>query len=454
MRTGDEAGRLISKIYSIIRKTFLKISLAAFMLGAGACTTSIPIQVIKLPNIDTSGIKRLAVMSFAIQPAGDGTSRQIGQMLTIKTRQIVQNTGGFTMVDESEVERKRRAGESVSESVDGIFIGEITEFSSKDTAQYYKATDYREAYTEYIREVTLSITYRIVRARDGSIAGSINKSGSRSSRSSVSSGDLTSPLALAQGIVDGMLATLYQDIVPWQRTEWRALLEETSKDKEVKRRMKAAKDLARGGNYKTAQREYEVLYRETGSFAAGYNEAVLVEIAGDLPGAIERMRLLASESGNPKASSELERMTYVQAEGRAVAEKFGGASGGADKAVKQAVDEIEARLAEGAAISILNVSRNEMELAEYSVEKLVAAVVNGERLTAVDRTNQSVIEAEQQFQLSGAASDESAVSIGRQLGVQYIALCSINGSGYLRRLAVRIVNVETGEIALQSSFEI
>jgi TolB-like protein len=440
------------KMYPAARKAFLKISVAAFILNAGACTTSVPIQVVKLPNIDTSGIKRLAVMPFS--SSAGRASHQVAQALTVKARRAIQDTGAFTLVDDFEVERRRNAGESLSDYVDGVFIGEITEFSSKDASTYFEETKHRDAYTEYTREVRLSIACRIVRARDGSVAGSISKSGSEISRGVVSFGDLASPFTLAQGIINGMLATLYQDVAPWSRTERRALLEEESKDKEIKLRMKAAKELTRKGNYKAAQRDYEAIYRETGGFAAGYNAAILTEITGDLPGAIERMRLLEGATGNPKASRELERMRRTQTEGQAVAEKFGGAGGAADKAVKQASEEIIAALAEDSAVSILNVSQTEKELAEYSVEEITAAVVNGGKLTVVDRKNQFLIDAEQQFQLSGAVGDASAVSIGKRLGVHYIALCSISGSGYLRRLAVRIVSVETGEVLRQTSFEI
>jgi predicted subunit of tRNA(5-methylaminomethyl-2-thiouridylate) methyltransferase len=65
-----------------------------------------------------------------------------------------------------------------------------------------------------------------------------------------------------------------------------------------------------------------------------------------------------------------------------------------------------------------------------------------------------LIDAEQQFQLSGAVSDESAVSIGKQLGVKYIVFCWIGGEKSLRRLNTKVLNIETAQIEYQDDVEI
>jgi len=50
--------------------------------------------------------------------------------------------------------------------------------------------------------------------------------------------------------------------------------------------------------------------------------------------------------------------------------------------------------------------------------------------------------------------DNSMVSIGHQLGVQYMVFCWISGEKSLRRLNQRVLNVETAQIIDQSDFEI
>jgi predicted subunit of tRNA(5-methylaminomethyl-2-thiouridylate) methyltransferase len=72
----------------------------------------------------------------------------------------------------------------------------------------------------------------------------------------------------------------------------------------------------------------------------------------------------------------------------------------------------------------------------------------------VDRSNQALIDAELQYQLSGNVDDNSMVSIGPQLGVQYIVICWISGEKSLRQLNHKVLNIETSQITDQSDFEI
>ncbi|MDR2094055.1 MAG: hypothetical protein LBP76_00865 [Treponema sp.] len=72
----------------------------------------------------------------------------------------------------------------------------------------------------------------------------------------------------------------------------------------------------------------------------------------------------------------------------------------------------------------------------------------------VDWSNLALIQAEQTFQLSGNVADDSAVSIGRMLGAETVIICSIVGSGDLRRLRFKALNVETSEIQSFTSYNI
>jgi predicted subunit of tRNA(5-methylaminomethyl-2-thiouridylate) methyltransferase len=56
--------------------------------------------------------------------------------------------------------------------------------------------------------------------------------------------------------------------------------------------------------------------------------------------------------------------------------------------------------------------------------------------------------------MSGNVSDESAVSIGKQLGVKYMVLCWISGEKSLRRLNTKVLNIETAQIEYQNDVEI
>ena len=91
---------------------------------------------------------------------------------------------------------------------------------------------------------------------------------------------------------------------------------------------------------------------------------------------------------------------------------------------------------------------------DYVVNQMTKTIVQTGKLNVVDRSNQTLINAEMQYQLSGNVDDNSMVSIGHQLGVQYIVICWISGTKSLRRLNQKVLNVETAQITDQSDFEI
>jgi curli biogenesis system outer membrane secretion channel CsgG len=103
---------------------------------------------------------------------------------------------------------------------------------------------------------------------------------------------------------------------------------------------------------------------------------------------------------------------------------------------------------------IMKTSSTDLNMLNNVVDQITTAIVKDGNLKVVDRSNQALINAEQQFQLSGNVDDNSAVSIGKQLGAKYAVFCWISGSMSSRRLNLRVLNIETSQIADQSNFEI
>ncbi|MDR2537176.1 MAG: penicillin-binding protein activator LpoB [Treponema sp.] len=423
-------------------------------LGLGACATSIAVQVTKPPNMDTSGIERIAVMPFST--TGYTTlDRQVAQELTSAVTEIVLRTGHFTLVDAADVARRQSMRESLVTYVDGIFTGEITSLRVNDSSKLQESKNKDEKPTIiWTREVSLNFVYRISRTRDSSIIAQARKSDWATSSSYDTRDYLEDPFVMAQRLIRYQLSNLARDIAPWTIQERRTLAQETSKDKALKQRMKDAERLVKERSYRSALNAFSAIYAETGSFAAGYNTAIMTEIVDSLPEAITLMQRLANATSNPKATSELARMQRTLAETETVATKFAEPSGVVDSAIKQASKEILARLPVGSKVSLLKVSIVDAELMDYIIAELSAAFINAESISLVDRQNRDLLEAEQRFQLSGAVDDESAVSIGHLLGVDTLVMCSIAGSGSLRRLVVQMLSVETGELVWQVSQEI
>jgi formylglycine-generating enzyme required for sulfatase activity len=114
-----------------------------------------------------------------------------------------------------------------------------------------------------------------------------------------------------------------------------------------------------------------------------------------------------------------------------------------DQAIQEAARNIEDNVEAGQIIAILNFSSPTEQFSEYVIDELSILLANGRKLVVVDRRELDLIRQEEQFQLSGDVSDESALSIGRKLGAQYIVSGSLNSMGNAYRFRIRVLNVET-----------
>jgi len=362
-------------------------------------------------------MQRLAVKDFENKSGvGGSLGAQLANYLTTQAKQIIPATGKFTIVHESDP------------NVEGIFTGEITNINVSDTtaARQMKNSDGTiTSYTEYNRKVSVAFSYSVVSSRTKMPVGTVNKSDSRSTSGTQGFSALADPISLAQRIVDSQMRTLEQDIVPTIVSTSRKLMKETSKDKAVKQLMKIAQTLVKNGNYEEAIEQYDLIGSEYDSVAAKINAKIIREaIASDIA-----------------ARAEL-------------AELFNDKDGLAEKAAKGATDELHSKVPSGANIMIMKTSSTERNMLEYIVDQMDKTVVQEGKLKLVERTNLDLINAEQQYQATGNVSDDSFVSIGKQLGAKYIVLCWISGQMSTRRLNLRVLNVETAQVIDQKDFEI
>ena len=388
-----------------------------FGLGLMGCATTVPIKSVRAPTIDTSNVQRLAIKDFENKSGVSGPlGEQIMNYLTTQSKQIITNAQKFTLTS------------AADSSADGVFTGELTSIAEalKSEAKQRRNSDGSVTnYTEYTRTVRVAFSYSVLSSRTQMLVGIVTKSGTRSTSGTQGFDSLTSPIDMAKRIVDDQLKTLHQDVVPTIVATNRKLMKETSKDKAVKQLMKTAQALVKNYNYEEAIRQYDQIGSEYGSVAARTNANILREaIASDIA-----------------ARAEL-------------AELFNDKDGLAEKAAKGAVAALNSKLPSGTTIMITKSDNKERSRLDYVVDQMTKTIVQEGKLKVADRGNQALIQAEQQFQLSGNVSDDQAVSIGRQLGVHYIVLCWISGEMSTRRLNIRALNVETAQITTQNDFEI
>jgi hypothetical protein len=122
-----------------------------------------------------------------------------------------------------------------------------------------------------------------------------------------------------------------------------------------------------------------------------------------------------------------------------------------EAALSAAADVIISRLQPRTTIAVVNVASRDTESAEFVVEELAYIIVGSGNFKVVDRKSLDTIRTEQNFQTSGDVDDDSAVSIGKLLGANIVFTGSISGTGSMRRLRLKALDVMTAEIVVMAS---
>lgn len=120
-----------------------------------------------------------------------------------------------------------------------------------------------------------------------------------------------------------------------------------------------------------------------------------------------------------------------------------------DQAISQSARAIDEALPVGTRVAVVNCESPTVKMSAYVVGEITVALAKTKRLVLVEREDLDLVEAELDFQLSGAVSDESAQSIGKMLGAEVIVTLSARDG----RLRAKAIEVESARIAAVSSVE-
>jgi hypothetical protein len=108
------------------------------------------------------------------------------------------------------------------------------------------------------------------------------------------------------------------------------------------------------------------------------------------------------------------------------------------------------RIPAGSKIAIVYVTARDEEVAEYITGELEFIMVD-RGFTLIDRSQLDRIRREQEFQMSGEVDDTQAVSIGKIAGANVILTGAVTGTGELRRLRLRALSTESGQVLAVAS---
>jgi PBP1b-binding outer membrane lipoprotein LpoB len=116
------------------------------------------------------------------------------------------------------------------------------------------------------------------------------------------------------------------------------------------------------------------------------------------------------------------------------------------RAINNASDAVTLKLPNGSVIALLNIESADKNISEQVIDELEYIFVSSGNFTMVNRRTLDAIMGEQKFQLSGNVEDNEAVSIGKMTGANIVITGSVSGAGSSRRLTLRALDVQTGQI--------
>jgi len=411
------------------------------LIGCGP--TRVPVEVNRPPTLNTTGIKRIAVMPFE---ADNPFYNALASYATSVAIEKIRDTEHFTLVDASEIRNIQRRRQNVENYVDAMFIGRIiriaTEKDSK-TSQHKDKKGNTYNSTTYSTKVEIELSYSLKMARDGRLIGPISRKGTASA---YSKDGYPSADELLRGVLASQLAFISQDIAPYKSREMRTLAEDKTEDDAVKAEMKDALAHVKAQNYKLALQAYLGIYERYKSPAAGENASIIYEVLGDTESALNIMQRVYDDTGNPTTQLVVARLRKIIDDKAKLS-----ASEQQDpinRVTAFASEEIQKVLPSNAVVWLYNNSSGNA-MVEAVADNLTAYFIR-KGIGVVDRQNAALVAAEQKLQLSGAVNDAEMVKIGNAAGAKNIVIIGIAGSGAIRRLQVRVLDIERGIPIMQS----
>jgi hypothetical protein len=123
---------------------------------------------------------------------------------------------------------------------------------------------------------------------------------------------------------------------------------------------------------------------------------------------------------------------------------------GVEGSLLRAGQTIMEKLTPHSRLAIVYVTAQDAEVSEFIAGELEFIMVS-KGFILIDRSELDRIRKEQSFQSSGEVDDSQAVSIGKIAGADVIITGAVTGSGNLRRLRLRALSTQTGQVLTAAS---
>ncbi|WP_028974161.1 hypothetical protein [Spirochaeta cellobiosiphila] len=235
---------------------------------------------------------------------------ELTKLLTQELGNNVANSGFFSYIPFETLNE-----ESKRDQIEVYISGKITSIEDRDIESKESETYTDDQGVEQTRMVSYTTRSSVIQVNYYIIDNDNVIISSKTSEATVESKeehsiDLKSFEKLHKEAIEELVEIISDNLLPENYTAYRTLAKDKMKDE----RMEQAKEYVENGFYKDALVLYQLIYSDTGNFAAGYNGAILTEVLGDIDKAMEDMEALARSTMNKKAVNELKRMKNTKAE--------------------------------------------------------------------------------------------------------------------------------------------
>lgn len=177
--------------------------------------------------------------------------------------------------------------------------------------------------TQYRQIISVNMEYTLMRTHDGILIGNGKATGSAQSDFKDNQAELEQQRASRVSSAKKQpIQKLVSDLVPTQRTLSVKLAKSDTQDKDVKNALNEANKLVKAKEYAKAAEAFGKIYAQSKDFAAGYNQAVLTEVALGTDKAVILMEEVAKTSDRDEAKSMLSEMQSRNAANKRAAEQL------------------------------------------------------------------------------------------------------------------------------------
>lgn len=295
-----------------VRKNMLVVLFSSLILCLSSCATTIRMNVTRPANINLRGAKTIAVLPFtpcmykyynntADYISGkyffnynqlNNVQEQVIYFLQREMERNLQTSPYINVVDYNSVKNAVRFGRQ--NPADVYISGEIVSFSVIDEEREIKKEIKKEAddsknpnkpkyiiQKQYNRNVLLVFNYNIVDSKTNTVIDYDTIKIEQESGFYDLQEDLPEIYSMISYDLSDFTSSLQRDIQPYNESKTITLLEDESKDPN----MKHADKLASDGYLRESYGEFAKIYNNTGKMEAGYNAAMILMALGDFKGA-------------------------------------------------------------------------------------------------------------------------------------------------------------------------